>query len=547
MVAGAPEAGVARAAIELQSPAPNDGRVALQVKIAVPASGREPTPVPRHLLLVSDNPPTAPPRRLMTTGDGTATVRLPPGNYTVESDQPVTFEGKSYQWIQTVDLAPGRDVLLELGAGNAEVGDAAPVTADSSTSLEADPSSVLIRWQDSVVAVWTPTARASGFVVDPRGLVVTSQQAVGSASTVEVEVTPAHKVAGRVLAADAARGVAVVRIDAGTAASIPVVALACGAGGRASLAEGQPLVAVGAPFRRSKTASGAAIRAIEGRFIAADFVLGTGSAGGPVFAADGRVVGMSAMAGIDEGRRDSDAQVVRVEELCAVVAAGEAAWTEVAVPPPAPLPVEPDRAFPADALTAAADTPPALDRYRFASSSYDITFITPPLLHAGQEAARRSRGNSGAAVDPRTIDPLDDFANWSLYVDDLPAVLLVRVTPRLVEGFWTKVARGAAQTQGVSLPPIKRFKPGFLRLQAFCGEKEVMPIHPFKLEQRVAESDAVYEGLYVFDPGALGPACGSARLVLYSEKDGQQGDSRDVEAKVLQQIWDDFAPFRAAR
>ena len=43
-----------------------------------------------------------------------------------------------------------------------------------------------------------------------------------------------------------------------------------------------------------------------------------------------------------------------------------------------------------------------------------------------------------------------------------------------------------------------------------------MPIHPFKLEQRVSESDAIYEGLYVFDPGALGPAVRDrqARAVL---------------------------------
>ena len=112
-----------------------------------------------------------------------------------------------------------------------------------------------------------------------------------------------------------------------------------------------------------------------------------------------------------------------------------------------------------------------------------------------------------------------DFGNWSEYVADFPPVLLIRVTPKLVEGFWTTVARGAARTQGVSLPPIKRVKSGFSRMRAFCGDAEVTPIHPFKLEQRVSESDAIYEGLYVFDPGALGPHCGPVKLVLYSEKE----------------------------
>ncbi len=137
-----------------------------------------------------------------------------------------------------------------------------------------------------------------------------------------------------------------------------------------------------------------------------------------------------------------------------------------------------------------------------------------------------------------------DFGNWSEYVADVPPVLLIRVTPKMVEGFWTTVARGAARTQGVALPPIKHFKSGFSRMRVFCGDAEVTPIHPFKLEQRVSESDAIYEGLYVFDPGALGPHCGTVKLVLYSEKEPAKGDTRLVDPKVLQQIWQDFAPYR---
>ena len=97
----------------------------------------------------------------------------------------------------------------------------------------------------------------------------------------------------------------------------------------------------------------------------------------------------------------------------------------------------------------------------------------------------------------------------------------------------------------MALPPVKRFKPGFGRLQAFCGDREVTPIHPLKIEQRVTESDAVYEGLYVFDPAALGPACGQVRLELYSEKD-TKGDSRVVDPKIVERVWNDFEPYRSA-
>src|SRR5689334_2832076 len=75
----------------------------LHVKIVLVDADGKATPVARHALLISDNPSTAPPRRVVTMMDGTAEVRLPPGNYTVESDQPVAFRGKAYQWTQTLD------------------------------------------------------------------------------------------------------------------------------------------------------------------------------------------------------------------------------------------------------------------------------------------------------------------------------------------------------------------------------------------------------------------------------------------------------------
>jgi hypothetical protein len=193
----------------------------------------------------------------------------------------------------------------------------------------------------------------------------------------------------------------------------------------------------------------------------------------------------------------------------------------------------------------------SLNPYQMAASDFDVAFITPVMTfgakYQAEQASRRARGRGARMPEPPMVRPLMEFSNWSDYVSDFPPVLLVRVTPKLVEGFWTTVARGAARTQGVALPPIKHFKSGFSRMRAFCGDAEVTPIHPFKLEQRVGDNDAIYEGLYVFDPGALGPQCGTVKLLLYSEKEPDKADSRIVDAKVIEQIWQDFAPYRASK
>src|SRR5262249_8588034 len=147
----------------------------LHIKVVLSDAGQSVmTPVARHALLISDNPATAAPRRVVTGLDGTIDVRLRPGNYTVESDQPVAFQGKAYQWTKIVDVAGGRDTVLELTRSNAEVVSGVSATGDSAQRTESDPSVLLAQWQDSSVALWTPYTRASGFLIDARGLIATS-------------------------------------------------------------------------------------------------------------------------------------------------------------------------------------------------------------------------------------------------------------------------------------------------------------------------------------------------------------------------------------
>ena len=76
----------------------------LHIKVSLIDAERKATPVARHVLLVSDNPATAPPRQIVTAMDGTADVKLRPGNYTVESDRPAVLHGKAYQWTQMLDI-----------------------------------------------------------------------------------------------------------------------------------------------------------------------------------------------------------------------------------------------------------------------------------------------------------------------------------------------------------------------------------------------------------------------------------------------------------
>jgi S1-C subfamily serine protease len=520
----------------------------LHIRVTLVDAAQQIRPVPRYALLISDNPPSAAPRLVVTGLDGTADVRVKPGSYIVESDKPVALEGKAYEWIQVVEVAAGRDAVLELTAANAEAGPMTSAATGLTEPLETDPLVTLQPFQDSVVALWSPTARASGFVVDGKGLIVTNQRIVGTASSIEVQLTPVLKVPGRVIQADADRDVAVVAVDPSVIASLRPVPPGCAVPARPTVSAGQKVFTIGSPIREPRGLTPGSISRVEARATVSDFSLAEGSVGGPVFTADGAVAGITTADEPNNLRREQ-IRVVGLNDVCAVLAAAE---KKASGTPPngTNLPVEPARPFPAAALEDAAKRRAgSVDPYMASSSDFDIAFITPVVSFAARQraaASRSGRAGGARAIDapPPSVRAMEDFGNWSSYVEDLPPVLLVRVTPRLVEGFWTTVARGAAMTQGINVPSIKRFKSGFSNMSVLCGANEVTPIHPFKIEHRLSETEVIIEGLYVFDPGALGPHCASVSLVLSSEKAPGKSETRAIDPKLVEQVWQDFAAYR---
>ena len=97
-----------------------DGGV-LRIRVVLSDAAGAATPIPRVVLLVSDNPATAEPRRVRTSNDGTVELKLRPGSYTVESDQPVAFGGSAYTWTQMIDVSAGHEAVLDLNAKNADI------------------------------------------------------------------------------------------------------------------------------------------------------------------------------------------------------------------------------------------------------------------------------------------------------------------------------------------------------------------------------------------------------------------------------------------
>ena len=494
----------------------------LRITVTVTDAAGPTTPVARHALLISDEPPTAPPTRIVTTLGGTAEVSLPPGRYVVESDQPVLFQGKRYQWSRRLEIVAGRDATLALTADNASLDATTAVTA-SATPSETDPWLLAAQWQESVVGLWTPTRYASGFVVDARGLLVTSQRVVGTAPSVEAELAPGTRVKATVLASDPARDIAILWVNPSVVTALRPLPLGCGQA-MPPVAAGQEVHAIGADITGQKHVAAGDVTGSGPRLILSDLRLTRASVGGPVFAAGG-LVGVTTVEERDPDAR-LDTRVIRIDQACGVMASVEEKIAAAVPPDASRLALEPEPVDDTALREAVKSRAGNLSPYAMSTADFDVAFITPVHLYGAQDQVRR---------------PVMEFGNWSEYLAGYPRALVVRVTPRMAEGLWAKVARGAAMTQGMSLPSMKRAQAGFLRLRVFCGDAEVTPIHPLVVEHRVSDTEAIAEGLYVFDPAALGPRCGGVKLTVYSEQQPERGDVRVVDEKIVQQIARDFA------
>jgi hypothetical protein len=234
-------------------------------------------------------------------------------------------------------------------------------------------------------------------------------------------------------------------------------------------------------------------------------------------------VGTTTLHGAREEPIRGIVKLARIDAACDVVAAAAKKMADAPAPSAARLPMEPGTPAPvAEFKEAVRKRAGNLKPYQMITADFDVGFITPILAYAAQSQIAQ------------------DFGAWSDYVADIPPVLFVRVTPKMVESMWAKMARGAAYTQGMALPAMKRLGTGFNRMRVLCGSTEVTPIHPFKIELRVSETDSLYEGLYAFDPAALGPGCGTVSLELYSEKAPDRADTRVVAPATLRQVWSDF-------
>jgi len=135
----------------------------------------------------------------------------------------------------------------------------------------------------------------SGFIISSDGLILTNAHVVRDAKQVTVKLSDRREYNAKVLGSDTATDIAVLKIDA---KGLPTVSL----GDSKAVHVGDYVLAIGAPYGFAQTATQGIVSA-KGRslpgdsyvpFIQTDAAVNPGNSGGPLFDAEGRVIGINA-------------------------------------------------------------------------------------------------------------------------------------------------------------------------------------------------------------------------------------------------------------
>jgi serine protease Do len=134
----------------------------------------------------------------------------------------------------------------------------------------------------------------SGFIVSADGLILTNAHVVRDAKDVVVKLTDRREFQAKVLGADPKTDVAVLKIDAKNLPAVPL-------GNVRDLKVGEWVLAIGSPFGFENSVTAGVVSA-KGRslpdesfvpFIQTDVAVNPGNSGGPLFNAQGQVVGIN--------------------------------------------------------------------------------------------------------------------------------------------------------------------------------------------------------------------------------------------------------------
>ena len=527
------------------TPAAAEGR--LEVRVAVVAADLSLKPVPKHRLLIVSEVEGRGLLALSTGFDGSALQSLPPGRYRLRSEAPVEFEGKRISWDLPFEIRSGAPTAIELSNDNAHI---EMVSAPGVPGRGLDTGALYERFKGSVFKILADGGHGSGFLVSSDGLILTNYHVIAESTYLSAKIDDRHKYPVKVMAQDANRDLAVLRIHPDAVRNLTVLPLAEDGLKPAAVSVGGRVVAIGSPLSTETVLTEGVVSKVADDTITSDVNINPGNSGGPLLSQSGLVIGIATY-GIGGGGGPGLSGITRVHLARDLLATARSGMQGSEPPPERLLPVESTYRFTPDAVREMAlARSPSPKGYHLEAGKMDVQVFTPVLVvsmalqgerEAAQARQKRRKGKSGETGGAGEAG--QHYYDWQKDESIFLPVVRIRAYPEI------KMTAGSAFIVGLLGSGGKyRFKTDFDRMELRRGDAIVEPIHPGRIKEVVnvqggggSMKDIGYWGLYEYPPEAFNPG---APLVLRIWEQGVSEPRVMVfPAELLESIRADFRPY----
>jgi hypothetical protein len=433
------------------------------------------------------------------------------------------------------------------------------VDGGMAAAAPSDDEALFRRLKPGIFTVYGSRGFGTGFLVDARGLVLTSGHVIDPEDEVRVAIDESRKVRATVVSYDRDHDLALLAINMARCEGCQPLALA------ETVKAGEQVMAIGSAEHHTPPYRPGTVTRTEAPLIFSDSRVEPGFSGGPLVTLEGRVLGvtMSLDPFLSAGRGASGAVSV-IDARAVIEAARDRLAAVLAAHPPddALIPNLPSQPYPADALRQVARQATFdLLPYRFERDKFNVAVMTPPVMTWRQTEALREAQRSGMAK----VDVVQLWSRWDEYVEGGKAAVVLHVWPKVgKKGVLGSIAATVASiaTMGASTilttgpAPGYEFKSDFRDMTLFRDGVEVPPAERYRIPV-VAETYGAtanrkqlsFQGMFVFRPEDFAAATdGHAPVFRVEIRNGRS--ARPVvftlDRLTVESIQRDFAAWRVA-
>ncbi|MEW5821705.1 MAG: serine protease [Cyanobacteriota bacterium] len=524
---------------------------------------------------IPDKVDPAPFSTIKTGSDGTAVFYLEPGSYAIRSIEPFEIGNNMYEWDYMFTVKPDENINIEFTNSNANKYDIHTSFQRKRPLLQDELFEYL---KDGIVTVETDRGAETGFIIDERGLILSTYHLFEGSVETRVLFDPKTKTKAILIAADPKKDLAIILTDTDLFFNARPLTLLDTKKQNITDFINKKAVIISCPDGNIKKMIDTKILTVAPDEIITDTPIAHALTGSPVINSSGDVIGINTYVDYNTDRKKtvsktipiSDASVL-IDNAKRILIQNDMNDIELEL-----IPTLSGTNIPEDILNKSLEKDFKFKEYVYNVDPYKLIIYTPALyyylvkenkLEKKKINKRKVGPNAKSKLKKYTLQninpysPFEELNSWSEGIESVKPYIIVEVVPLLSHTDDSKARRHTSIFFGsISGLPIYlgkkslKFKEDFYNMRFTLNGKEVEPVKRAREYNALLYSDyfrfinrQTHSGLFFFDPRILlsidPDEYNDFVFTIYSKPKGVKPVIIELKEPTINAIYEDFKPY----